>query len=209
MKRRLLLLAALFAASTLMGSGQELEPTARERRLVKAALSRLGEAAPSLAGYLLLVDVSSQRLVVSHSGIVKSVYAVSTAKAGEGSLSGSGKTPLGWHHVTDWIGEGAPPGQVFAARRPTEEVIPRSGWSSEQSKDKVLSRIMWLSGLERGVNYGGDVDSRSRFIYLHGTNQEHLIGTKASHGCIRLRNDDVLELFDMTKGLPTFVLILK
>lgn len=159
--------------------------------------------------WLLIVSVSRQRMVVAQGSSIKKVYTISTAKAGVGSLENSGKTPLGWHQVTEWIGGDALAGQVFVSRKPTSEIIPHTSWNSSNSKDKVLTRIMWLSGLEPGRNQGGNVDSHNRFIYLHGTNQEHLLGTPASHGCIRLYNHNVIELFELTKGKLTYCLIIK
>ncbi len=173
----------------------------------KAAEAASGVVEIPEGAWLLVVSASMQKMVASLDGEVKAVYTISTAKAGLGQRDGSGKTPLGWHKVTEWIGEGAMHGQVFVSRRPNDEILHYSQWSQPNSEDKVVSRIMWLSGLEPGFNQGGNVDSHSRYIYLHGTNQEHLLGTPASHGCIRMYNRDVIELFSKTKDKPTFCLI--
>jgi hypothetical protein len=90
----------------------------------------------------------------------------------------------------------------------TADIVPPSGWRDDSASDLVLTRILWLEGLEPGVNAGPGIDSHERFIYLHGTSQEHLLGTPASHGCIRLSNRDVITLFNLTRGRETFCLII-
>jgi len=121
-----------------------------------------------------------------------------TATNGTGSTAGSNKTPLGWHAVSEKFGEDAPWGQVFRARARTHELW-KPGMDTEE--DLVLTRILWLDGLEPGKNRGHAddgtlVDSKQRYIYIHGTNGEHVIGTPSSHGCIRLLNNDVIEAFE-------------
>jgi UDP-N-acetylmuramate--alanine ligase len=109
-----------------------------------------------------------------------------------GGQEGSGKTPLGRHRVHARIGAGEPVGMVFRSRKPTGEI-----WRGEdRDEDLILTRVLTLEGLEDGVNRGPGCDSLARFIYLHGTNQEALLGTPVSHGCVRLSNADVLALFD-------------
>ena len=157
---------------------------------------------------LLLISIQEQRLLVARNGEPVRAYAISTARAGMGARANSGCTPLGWHRVSDWIGGDAVPGQVFVSRKPVGGVIPRSRWSDPASADRVMTRVLWLDGMEEGINRGPGIDSHSRFIYLHGTNQEHLLGKPASHGCIRLANRDVMELYDLTIGHPTYCLIL-
>ena len=158
---------------------------------------------------LLLVSVAEQRLVVARGRTPLRSYAVSTAVAGTGAEQNSEKTPLGWHRVSDWIGGDARPGQVFVSRRPTKEVLPYAQWRAQGGGDYVLTRILWLEGLEPGRNKGGVVDSHARYIYFHGTNQEQLLGSPASHGCIRLSNRDVMELYDLTVGHATWCRIVE
>ena len=155
-------------------------------------------------GRLIVVSVADQRLALLAPTAPPRLYPVSTSKWGTGARQDSQQTPLGWHRVADWIGESARPGQAFVSRQPIDEVLPPENWRSTLATDYVLTRILWLDGLEPGVNRGGNVDSRSRYIYLHGTNQEHLLGQPASHGCIRLANRDVMELFDLTLGRQTY-----
>jgi hypothetical protein len=126
-----------------------------------------------------------------------------TAAAGTGSQANSYKTPLGWHSVKKKVGADAQLGQVFRNAQPTKEV-----WKpgQETKEDLVLTRILWLTGVEPGKNLGGNVDSYSRYIYIHGTNEEEKIGTPSSHGCIRLRNTDVVEAFDrIPEGTPVLI----
>ena len=143
------------------------------------------------------VDVARQILVILRDGEVVKSYRVSTARAGIGAAEGSGKTPPGRHRIARLFGHTAEPGQVFVSRRAVKgHVIPATDWRSGGEKDYVLTRILWLEGLEPGLNKGSGIDSHDRYIYIHGTNQEQLLGTPASHGCIRMANADVIELFD-------------
>ena len=147
-----------------------------------------------------LVDVARQILVVLRDGEVVKSYRVSTARAGIGAAVGSGRTPPGRHRIARLFGHTAEPGQVFVSRRAVKgHVIPSTDWRTGGEKDYVLTRILWLEGLEPGVNRGPGIDSHDRYIYVHGTNQEQLLGTPASHGCIRMANADVIEFFDFVK----------
>ncbi len=155
---------------------------------------------------VLVVSVAEQALAVIHGGKVGRVFPASTAKAGVGSRPNSDKTPLGWHRVSEWIGGDAVPGQVFVSRKPVPgEVLGSGQWRDDGGRDYVLTRILWLDGLEWGKNKGAGADSHARFIYIHGTNQEHLLGTPASHGCIRLSNHDVMVVYALTEGRETYV----
>ena len=158
-------------------------------------------------GLLLVVDVSTQTLTVVEAGKPAERRLVSTALAGVGNAAGSNQTPLGWHRVEERIGDGEPLGRVFKSRQPQAEILPRDQLTAPESGDYVLTRILWLRGLQPGYNSGAGVDSHERCIYFHGTNQEQLLGTPASHGCIRLSNDDVIELFDRVKAREAWCLI--
>lgn len=126
-------------------------------------------------------------------------YAVSTAANGLGERSGSYCTPRGRHRIAEKIGAGAPLYAAFKGREPTGEIWTPALDAADPGRDWILTRILWLEGLEPGRNRGGTVDSHARYIYIHGTNEEHRIGTPASHGCIRMKNADVAELFDLVK----------
>ena len=155
-------------------------------------------------GVLLVVDVSRQRLLVCTQRGVWRTFRVSTAAKGIGNASGSNATPPGWHRVSSWIGATAPVGQVFRSRRRTRRVLAPAQWHQPDGQDLILSRILRLAGLEPGVNQGRGIDSFARYIYLHGTNHEQLLGTPVSHGCVRLANREIIALFDFTRGRKTW-----
>lgn len=147
-------------------------------------------------GVSLLVDISEQIIVLREQGRETARYPVSTSSYGIGSQSGSNKTPLGAHYVKRKFGAGAKSGTIFKARSNTGKIAAIESQPRTTGDDYVTTRILWLSGLEPGNNQGGDVDSFNRFIYIHGTHEEGLIGQPASHGCVRMLNKDVIELFD-------------
>ena len=120
-------------------------------------------------------------------------YPISTALNGMGNLVDSFKTPLGLHRIRQKIGGGEPSGMIFQAREPVGQVA-RS--LDNREKDEITSRILWLDGLEEGVNRGGVQDTFARYIYIHGTSDEKRIGQPVSAGCIRMKNCDVIDLFD-------------
>lgn len=126
-------------------------------------------------------------------------YPVSTATNGAGEQNGSYCTPRGRHRIAEKIGAGAPICAAFQARQLTGEIWTPELDAENPGRDWILTRIMWLDGLEPGKNKGGTVDTHARYIYIHGTHEEHRIGTPASHGCIRMKNADVAELFDLVK----------
>lgn len=123
-------------------------------------------------------------------------YPVSTALNGVGETEGSYCTPRGRHQVAQKIGADAPLFSVFKARVATGEIWTPEREAQAPGSDWILSRILWLEGMEPGKNQGGTVDSHARYIYIHGTNEESKIGTAVSHGCIRMRNTDVVDLFE-------------
>jgi len=155
-------------------------------------------------GALLVVDVREQRLHLVRGEHVERDYAVSTSKAGTGNVMDSYRTPTGWHEVVERFGAGEPAGRVFLDREPTNDMLTPEQWKDDESKDVILTRILRLAGLDEGVNRGGQVDTYSRYIYLHGANHEHRLGTPVSHGCIHLANVEIIELFDRLQGVPTW-----
>ena len=144
----------------------------------------------------LQVCLATQTLVAFRDGTPFKRYRVSTASRGSGQKMGSEQTPLGEHVVRLKIGTGEPRAAVFVGRRATGEVWSPSLTRQFPERDWVLSRILWLDGCVRGVNRRGDVDTLRRYIYIHGTPDHEPMGVAASHGCIRMTNDDVIELFD-------------
>ena len=152
------------------------------------------------------VDISEQRLYLIENSLIKASYPISTSKYGEGSIENSFKTPLGEHSIKEMIGEEAEINTIFTSRINTKRSATIIDQFEDTDNDYVTSRIMWLDGEEEGFNKGGNVDSYRRYIYIHGTHEEGLIGTKASHGCIRMFNYDVIELFNLV-NIGTKVLI--
>tara|TARA_B100001559_G_scaffold318342_1_gene325338 strand:+ start:800 stop:1339 length:540 start_codon:yes stop_codon:yes gene_type:complete len=152
------------------------------------------------------VDISEQRLYLIENSLIKASYPISTSKYGEGNIENSFKTPLGKHSIKEMIGEEAEINTIFTSRINTKRSATIIDKFEDTDNDYVTSRIMWLDGEEDGLNKGGNVDSFRRYIYIHGTHEEGLIGTKASHGCIRMFNYDVIELFNLV-NIGTKVLI--
>ncbi|HXH17803.1 MAG TPA: L,D-transpeptidase [Chitinophagales bacterium] len=144
----------------------------------------------------LLVNIDRQEMYLVKNEVIEKSYRISSSKYGTGNQQGSGKTPLGVHRIAEKIGKNAKPNTIFAGRKDTGKIATIITDSLDIDTDDVTSRILWLEGLEPGINKGKGIDSRARYIYIHGTPEEGLIGTPASHGCIRMYNQDVIELFD-------------
>ena len=142
------------------------------------------------------VDLASQSLALVEDGRPARVYRVSTSKHGAGELRGSHRTPRGRHVVRAKIGAGAPLGAVFRGRRPTGEIWSPELAAAHPGRDWILTRILWLSGTEVGRNRLGEVDTMRRYIYIHGAPDSEPMGVPGSIGCIRMRNDELVELFD-------------
>jgi Uncharacterized protein conserved in bacteria len=133
-------------------------------------------------------------------------YACSTALNGPGERDGSGCTPRGMHRIRAIIGRGCVPNAVFVGRRPTGEVWTPALHASEPTRDWILGRILWLCGEDVGFNRGGTVDSQRRYIYIHGTPDSEPMGIPRSHGCIRMRMQDVCQVADaVTVGCPVLI----
>jgi lipoprotein-anchoring transpeptidase ErfK/SrfK len=143
------------------------------------------------------ISVSSQKLSLFQEGELISSYKVSTALKGVGQEKNTNKTPLGNHIIRAMIGRNLPIYAVIKARRYTNEIWTKELDDPSITVDWILSRVIWLSGKDLGRNRLGNVDTMQRYIYIHGTNEEHLLGTPSSHGCIRMSNEDVIELFDL------------
>ncbi|MEY2508316.1 MAG: hypothetical protein QOH01_2645 [Verrucomicrobiota bacterium] len=139
------------------------------------------------------ISVRDQQLVLKRGRKKLAAYPVSTSRFGLGSKEGSFKTPTGTFRIAEKIGEEMPPRTVFKSRRPV-----RATKKMLREDDLVMTRILWLDGLEpRNAN------THSRYVYIHGTNHEDDVGSPASHGCVRMKNEDVIELFDqVTEGTP-------
>ncbi|HZW25927.1 MAG TPA: L,D-transpeptidase [Gallionella sp.] len=146
----------------------------------------------------IIVDISTQTLALhDDAGELLRRYSVSTAANGTGERSGSFCTPRGRHVVRAKIGAGMPANTVFVRRRPTGEVYTPELGARFPQRDWILTRILWLSGREPGYNRLGECDTMRRYIYIHGTPDSEPMGIPGSHGCIRMRNDELIELFDL------------
>jgi lipoprotein-anchoring transpeptidase ErfK/SrfK len=142
------------------------------------------------------ISVSEQQLnLIEASKILKS-YSISTAKKGMGCEKNSEKTPLGKHRIRAMIGKDEPINSIFVGRRKTGEIYNQQLAKQYPNRDWILTRIIWLSGKEIGKNRLGNLDTMQRYIYIHGTPDTEPMGIAKSHGCIRMRNEDLIELFN-------------
>jgi len=147
---------------------------------------------------ILNIDIAAQTLSLCQVGDNSSAktYEVSTSKYGVGEKNNSFKTPRGVHCIRAKIGDGAPINTVFIGRRPTGEVFDEKFRTLYPNRDWILTRILWLSGKEVGFNRLGSVDTMRRYVYIHGSPDGVQMGTPGSIGCIRMKNADVIDLFD-------------
>lgn len=153
------------------------------------------------------INVGEQKLyLLNEQGDTERGYPVSTSKYGVGNENGSEKTPLGLHRIKDKIGGSMPINMVMVGREPVGLLDDCINEGTELPDDVITSRIMWLEGMEPGKNQGGYVDTFNRYIYIHGTSEENKVGTPASIGCIRMLNEDVIELYRLV-DIGTEVLI--
>ena len=156
--------------------------------------------------YKIIISIKLQNLFWLIDDRIKFTYKISSAKAGTGQLKGSYKTPLGHHIIRAKIGENNSIYSVYEGRRPTGDIWTKNLNEQISKDDWILTRIIWLSGKEIGFNRLGDFDSMQRFIYIHGTNEEELLGSPASHGCIRMSNNDILTLYQYVEvGTDVFI----
>ena len=142
----------------------------------------------------IVIDLAQQTL---HLPKYNKFYVISSGKNGIGEQENSGKTPRGWHQVAQKIGVDLKKNAVFIARQPTGEVYDQKLAQQFPQRDWILSRILWLDGLEDGFNHGNGCDTFKRYIYIHGTPDTEPMGIPMSHGCIRMKNDEIIELFEL------------
>ena len=166
-----------------------------ESTRLKYIHKKLQRFLPDPEELFLIQSIEEQALFVCAKGDVVELFDASTSRFGNGIRENSFKTPLGIHRIKEKIGSGAPPGRIFKGRKDTG-----IDWDQASIEDNlILTRILRLEGLEEGINKGAGVDSYDRYIYIHGTNREDLVGTPLSHGCLALRNSDILRLFDIVR----------
>lgn len=154
------------------------------------------------------VEIAPQTLTLIQNQRELRRFAISTAVNGVGEIYGSEKTPRGWHEIYAKVGENCPINTVFKERKPTGEIYsPELAKQFPQGRDWILTRILWLNGLEHGKNLGGEVDTLSRCIYIHGCPDDARIDIPLSRGCVRIRNNDLLELFDLVEvGMKVLII---
>ena len=145
---------------------------------------------------LIKIIGQEQKLIAYANGEVIKNYTIATSKFGFGEERDSYKTPRGWHEIKEKIGKNCPVNTVFVGRKPTGEIYTPELKLRFPNRDWILTRILWLSGLEAGKNLSGNIDTMQRYIYIHGTPDDVVLGVPSSHGCIRMHNEDLIELFD-------------
>jgi len=146
----------------------------------------------------LRISIANQNLeVLDGNGHILNSFDISSAANGSGQMMGSECTPMGKHVIRAKIGDGQPVNTIYRGRRPTGEIYQPGMCEQQPDRDWILTRILWLSGCEQGFNRLGDVDSMRRYIYIHGTPDEVDLTVPGSKGCIRIKNNDLLKLFDL------------
>jgi len=142
------------------------------------------------------ISLAKQELTVFEKDQVTISYPVSTSKNGPGESTGSECTPRGRHEISEKIGTDYPLNTIFVGRKVTGEIFEETLIGKQPYRDWILTRILWLSGLEPGYNAGAECDTKARYIYIHGSPESTVFGTPGSRGCIRMRNLHVMDLFD-------------
>lgn len=156
---------------------------------------------------IIFVSIKDQKLYHIKNNRVINNFSVSSSKYGTGNKNGSNKTPLGLHKIKEKHGEGVPINGKMVGRIFYNQIANIYKDTTESKTDDITSRILWLEGIEKGKNKGEGIDSYNRYIYIHGTSEEGKLGTPASHGCIRMKNKDVIDLYNKVE-VGTLVLIL-
>ena len=146
------------------------------------------------------VDIAAQRLRLLKANKITLEYEIATARNGAGELNGSECTPRGWHYIRAKIGTGSMANAVFVGRRSTGEIFSEDLREQFPQRDWILTRILWLCGLEVGKNRRGNVDTMRRYIYIHGCPDSDVLGVPGSHGCIKMHNQDVMQLFEQVSA---------
>ncbi|MCU7939250.1 MAG: L,D-transpeptidase [gamma proteobacterium symbiont of Bathyaustriella thionipta] len=152
------------------------------------------------------ISVADQRLQLIDNKRVILDAIIATAKNGVGEQFGSECTPRGWHKIRAKIGAGCIENTIFVGRRPTGELWSEALQKAHPGRDWILTRILWLSGLQVGFNRLGKQDTMRRYVYIHGCPDNNPMGIPSSHGCIKMRNSEVIQLFDLIEvGIPVFI----
>ncbi len=177
--------------------------------LIESTISQIINCNAVQPASWLLVDTAGQQLVLVREGTPSRSWPVSTSDVGLDNRENSGGTPPGVHRVAQKIGANTPLGTVFESRQPTGEIwsLPWNDRPEIREKDLILTRILVLDGLEDGLNRGSGVDSRSRYIYVHGTNREDQLGQPVRQGCVRMGNQNLIELFELVAEGDLLVIV--
>lgn len=160
----------------------------------------------NLPSSFICIEIKNQKLYFIEEKKITDIYSISSSEKGIGNKAGSNKTPIGIHRIKSKIGDNVPINSRFIGRKLTGEIIEVISDTSKGDLDIISTRIMWLSGEEYGINKGNGIDSYERYIYIHGTNEEGRIGIPSSHGCVRMKNKDVIDLYRKVE-VGTLVLI--
>jgi hypothetical protein len=192
-------LMALASATVLVSGCASFQSMNDQNYLPQACLDTCQRLGIAPTKHILTASVAGQSVALFEDGAHTAKYPCSTSRFGIGQIEGSNCTPLGLHRIAEKIGGGEPAGTVFKSR----QVIGHTS-QPEFADAKITTRILWLEGLEPGLNRGTNVDSRARYIYIHGTGDQESIGEPASHGCIHLADEDLVPLFDL---LPVGTLV--
>ena len=160
----------------------------------------------NLPSSFIYIKIKNQKLYLIEEKKITDIYSISSSEKGVGNKAGSNKTPIGIHRIKSKIGDNVPINSRFIGRKLTGEIVDVISDTSKGDLDIISTRIMWLSGEEYGVNKGNGIDSYERYIYIHGTNEEGRIGIPSSHGCVRMKNKDVIDLYRKVE-VGTLVLI--
>ncbi len=190
--------AVIFGCAASPVSASQLKLQSMPYDPMQAKVKALKARFPDHAGKAVaVISVSHQKLYLYYDDRLVKTYPVSTSRFGSGNKDGSFMTPLGAHRIKAKIGDGAPLGTIFKGRKDTHRVaIINHDKTKTTDEDYITTRILWLDGLEPGINRGKGMDSYARNIYIHGTQEEGLIGQPVSYGCVRMTNRDIAELYD-------------
>lgn len=194
---QMLCLFFIYSITTHAGITHDRQVTSSmDTQLASTLRSRYGVGAGQ---HIIVVRIAAQRLYLFQDDRLIQEWPISSSEHGIGNREHSYQTPLGAHTIARKIGAGATPGTIFKGRENTHSLAPILTDQGRSAHDYVTTRILWLQGMEPGINQGPGIDSYQRFIYIHGTPEEGRIGAPASQGCIRMRNADVITLFDLVE----------
>ncbi len=149
--------------------------------------------------FAIIISILNQKLYLVKGNEIVRAYSISSSKYGIGNKAGSNRTPLGTHRIAKKTGKGKKPGTILNYGPDRGKITQIYTDSTDVEMDFITTRILRLEGLQKGINKGQGIDSYKRHIYIHGTQEEGLIGKAASHGCIRMKNEDIIELFDIVE----------